>query len=500
MLNFKQQDYGTDCAWDIVTGCSKCAPACKHCHVLRCKTKYPEVKFHAEKLESPLYAVIPLLINVAPNGDLFHPEINKKQLFKIFDVIKQTPQHQYLILTRRPQRINKLKLHIPDNVWLGVSIADKNEWSLFNELKSITATTKVVALAPATNHYNQNMPFEGISWVIIAPDNRRSRKATPCSIDTVEQLIHNCFSRKIPYYLEKSYNNSRDYACYSTNNRYPVLDVMRQYFQENAISLCRPFWNATRYRKWGGENWRDCYQEHFSDAKISFEELAKTCRKDYDKVKLLGKLLRVIHRKKTSPFERGKRLAQIRDDKLYKALDFKSFDDFCKQRIKLNHAHIYRLIFHYQLNARLLNEKLKILPEQQSRQLRTFGLEEAVRIAVKYRRTPKIELEDILTELNESDSTQTVIRIGKRTLFLSDENLWHQEIVKFAGGNIKTAVAVCERLQGVIEAKVTVAIIRDVFKEHCAKLTQSTLNIGIEIDDSFIRNLLDQQTGQSKPV
>ena len=57
MLNFKQQDYGTDCAWDIVTGCSKCAPACKHCHILRCKTKYPEVKFYAEKLESPLYAV-----------------------------------------------------------------------------------------------------------------------------------------------------------------------------------------------------------------------------------------------------------------------------------------------------------------------------------------------------------------------------------------------------------------------------------------------------------
>ena len=105
-----------------------------------------------------------------------------------------------------------------------------------------------------------------------------------------------------------------------------------------------------------------------------------------------------------------------------------------------------------------------------------------------------------MTELNESNCSQPVIRIGKRTLFLSDENLWHQEIVKFAGGNIKTAVAVCERLQGVIEANVTVAIIRDVFKEHCAKLTQSTLNIGIEIDDSFIRNLLDQQTGQSKPV
>lgn len=344
------------------------------------------------------------------------------------------------------------------------------------------------------------MPLDGISWVIIAPDNRRRKKAIQCSIDTVGQLMHNCSSRKIPYYLEKSYNSSKDYAYYSTRNQYPVLDVMKQYFQENAISLRRPFWNAKRHRKWGGENWRDCYSEHLSDVKISFEELKKTCRKDYDKVKLLGKLLRVIHRKKTSPFERGKRLAQIRDDKLYKALDFKSFDDFCKQRIKLNHAHIYRLIFHYQLNARLLNEKLKKLSEQQSRQLRTFGLEEAVRIAVKYRRTPKIELEDILTELNESNCSQPVIRIGKRTLFLGDENLWHQEIVKFAGGNIKTAVAVCERLQGVIEAKVTVAIIRDVFKEHCAKLTQSTLNIGIEIDDSFIRNLWDQQTGQSKPV
>jgi len=133
----------------------------------------------------------------------------------------------------------------------------------------------------------------------------------------------------------------------------------------------------------GEENWRDCYPEHCSDTKISFEELAKKCRKDYDKIKLLGKLLRAINRKNTSPFERGKSLAQIRDDKLYKALDFKSFDEFCKQRIKLNHAHIYRLIFHYQLNVRLMDKKLKKLSEQQTRQLRTWGLEEAVQIAIK---------------------------------------------------------------------------------------------------------------------
>ena len=119
MLNFKQQDYGTDCSWDIVTGCTKCTPACKYCHVLRRKTKYPGIEFHQNELESPVYAAAPLLINVAPNGDLFHPEIRNLQIRKVFEVISKTPQHQDLILIRSVQRIKKLHLVIPDNVWLG---------------------------------------------------------------------------------------------------------------------------------------------------------------------------------------------------------------------------------------------------------------------------------------------------------------------------------------------------------------------------------------------
>ena len=37
----------------------------------------------------------------------------KQQIRKIFDIINQTLLHQYLILSRRPQRISKLKIPIP---------------------------------------------------------------------------------------------------------------------------------------------------------------------------------------------------------------------------------------------------------------------------------------------------------------------------------------------------------------------------------------------------
>lgn len=60
-------------------------------------------------------------------SDLFHEKMPFEYLDRVFNVIKDTPQHQYQILTKREKTLAAYFKHraVPDNVWLGVTVEHK---------------------------------------------------------------------------------------------------------------------------------------------------------------------------------------------------------------------------------------------------------------------------------------------------------------------------------------------------------------------------------------
>ena len=54
-------------------------------------------------------------------SDIFHEDMPEEYLNKIFNVIEQTPQHTYQILTKRADRMFQYlsQRAIPKNIWLG---------------------------------------------------------------------------------------------------------------------------------------------------------------------------------------------------------------------------------------------------------------------------------------------------------------------------------------------------------------------------------------------
>ena len=58
----------------------------------------------------------------------------------------------------------------------------------------------------------------------------------------------------------------------------------------------------------------------------------------------LSELERVIGTKLLAFYEVGYALKEIRDNQLYKVLDYKTFEDYCIQRWDMHRAHAYRLI------------------------------------------------------------------------------------------------------------------------------------------------------------
>jgi protein gp37 len=59
---------------------------------------------NAKELAEPLSKKKPAVIGVQFMGDLFHESLSNEQIAAVFGVMAATPQHQYVVLTKRPGR------------------------------------------------------------------------------------------------------------------------------------------------------------------------------------------------------------------------------------------------------------------------------------------------------------------------------------------------------------------------------------------------------------
>jgi protein gp37 len=124
----------TDATWNPVVGCSKVSEGCKNCYAesvaARFAIQHKEDEFegyyydvlHYTDTEqwvwsgetvrkqpqfNPLTARKPRTIFVCSMGDLFHESVPDEWIDDVMAVIAMTPQHRYMILTKRPERMAK---------------------------------------------------------------------------------------------------------------------------------------------------------------------------------------------------------------------------------------------------------------------------------------------------------------------------------------------------------------------------------------------------------
>lgn len=105
-------------SWNPVTGCTPISEGCQNCYAKRMANRfrgrfgYPEdkpfqVTLHPEKLNQPLRWKKPKRIFVCSMGDLFHEDIPFEFISAIFGVMAATPQHNYIVLTKRPAKMKE---------------------------------------------------------------------------------------------------------------------------------------------------------------------------------------------------------------------------------------------------------------------------------------------------------------------------------------------------------------------------------------------------------
>ncbi len=136
----KQAD-GTDgFTWNPIVGCTN---NCSYCyarrqakrqkpifskyrrgHVLRgCQLCYDFTPhLHEERLEQPLKRKKPATIFLGSMCDLWDMNVPLAWRQQIWEVVKQTPQHIYLVLTKQPDNILPIPLAGLSNLWIGCSV------------------------------------------------------------------------------------------------------------------------------------------------------------------------------------------------------------------------------------------------------------------------------------------------------------------------------------------------------------------------------------------
>ena len=123
----------TDATWNPVTGCTKISAGCAHCYAevmsRRLKAmgvaKYKEaftITVHEDSLNEPKKWRKPRTIFVCSMSDIFHKDVPFEFVDKVMNVIEETPQHRYQLLTKRADRMEAYfkTRKVPKNVWIGV--------------------------------------------------------------------------------------------------------------------------------------------------------------------------------------------------------------------------------------------------------------------------------------------------------------------------------------------------------------------------------------------
>lgn len=178
----------TDVTWNPMTGCTEISAGCDHCYAAtvartRLDTIYREQlpvrdtpvnradpfapRFWPDRLRLPASWRAPRRVFVNSMSDVFHAHFTTAQIQQVWNAMAAAPQHQFQVLTKRPERARRLadQLAWPDHIWLGVSVEHVDAASRIDVLRDIPAAIRFVSAEPLLGPLN-TVDFRGIDWVI----------------------------------------------------------------------------------------------------------------------------------------------------------------------------------------------------------------------------------------------------------------------------------------------------------------------------------------------
>jgi len=212
----------TEATWNPTTGCDRTSPGCDNCYALTLakrlkamgQAKYQrdgdprtsgpgfDLTLHPAALALPKSWDAPRTIFVNSMSDLFHPKVPLDYIRQVFDVIGETPQHTYQVLTKRSKRLTQTAdcLEWPPNLWMGVSVEDSRYSFRINHLQTVPAAVRFLSCEPLLGPLD-DLELEGIQWVIAGGES--GGNARPMDPDWVRSIRDQCLDAGVAFFFKQ---------------------------------------------------------------------------------------------------------------------------------------------------------------------------------------------------------------------------------------------------------------------------------------------------------
>ena len=181
----------TDGTFSVVWGCTKVSPACKNCYAETLSARFgndvwgpgkPRKTFGQKHWNEPLKWNRAAAkegkqkkIFCSSMCDVFedHPTVIA-ELTKLWPLIRQTPNLEWQLLTKRPERI---ALSLPadwgsgyENVWLGTTIENNDYVDRADHLRAVPCKLRFVSYEPACGPLDK-LDLTGLHWLIFGGES-----------------------------------------------------------------------------------------------------------------------------------------------------------------------------------------------------------------------------------------------------------------------------------------------------------------------------------------
>ena len=204
----------TDATWNPVAGCSVLSAGCTNCYAMRMASrldamglqKYKnltrrsggraiwtgKIRLDQKSLNTPKTWSKPRKVFVNSMSDLFHDDVPADYVYRVWQVMKETPRHTYQILTKRPDRMAKIlslsNFEKLPNVWLGTSVEDERVLDRLDHLRRVPATIRFVSFEPLIGSVSEGN-LAGIHWAIVGGESGpRAREMKSIWVDEIEEM------------------------------------------------------------------------------------------------------------------------------------------------------------------------------------------------------------------------------------------------------------------------------------------------------------------------
>lgn len=173
----------TEATWNPITGCTKCSAGCEHCYAatlakrlhamgnIRYKNGF-KVTIHRDLFSRPLEWTKPKMIFVNSMSDIFHEDVSDDDILQIFSTMNKAYWHTFQVLTKRPERLEKLNSQITwtPNIWMGVTVENRRSIYRCDLIRNCDAHIKFISAEPLLESI-KDINLLGMDWLIVGGES-----------------------------------------------------------------------------------------------------------------------------------------------------------------------------------------------------------------------------------------------------------------------------------------------------------------------------------------